>query len=72
VNLSSVGSRRPDKVAGLICLDCRYSFAYYDRSRGDFNIDRNEVVRKLEQLRPGNMPEPGLIRELLETSSLTA
>ena len=28
--LSSIGSRHPDKVAGLIYLDAGYSYAYYD------------------------------------------
>src|SRR5215831_15772061 len=37
--LSSAGSRHPEKVAGLIYLDAGYGYAYYDRSRGDLNID---------------------------------
>ena len=68
--LSSVGSRHPEKVAGLIYLDAGYQYAYYDRSRGDLNIEVNEVRRKLEQLGPGKLPRDPkpLIRELLETS----
>ena len=54
--LSSIGSRHPEKVAGLIYLDAGYQYAYYDRSRGHLNIEVNEVRRKLEQLRPGKMP----------------
>ena len=49
--LSSVGSRRPDRVAGLIYLDAGYSYAYYDRSRGDLNIDLIEMQQKLESIR---------------------
>jgi non-heme chloroperoxidase len=37
--LSSVGSRHPEKVAGLIYLDAGYSYAWYDGSRGDLNTD---------------------------------
>jgi alpha-beta hydrolase superfamily lysophospholipase len=37
--LSSVGSRHPDRVAGLIYLDAGYSYAYYDRTRGDLGIE---------------------------------
>ena len=37
--LSSVGSRHPERVAGLIYLDAGYAYAYYDRSRGDLGID---------------------------------
>ena len=68
--LSSVGSRHPERVAGLIYLEAGYHWAYYDRSRGDLIVDRNEVERKLEQLQPGRQPQlPGaLIRDLLESS----
>jgi pimeloyl-ACP methyl ester carboxylesterase len=47
LELSSVGSRHPERVAGLIYLDAGYSYAYYDRSKGDLNIEVNEVRRKL-------------------------
>jgi pimeloyl-ACP methyl ester carboxylesterase len=68
--LSSVGSRHPEKVAGLIYLDAGYGYAYYDRSRGDLIIDLNDLQKKLEQLQPGKLPpDPKpLIRELLETN----
>jgi len=68
--LSSVGSRHPEKVAGLIYLDAGYGYAFYDRSRGDLIIDLNELQKKLEQLQPGKQPaDPKpLVRELLETS----
>ena len=33
--LSSIGSRHPDRISGLIYLDAGYAYAYYDRSRGD-------------------------------------
>ncbi len=68
--LSSVGSRHPEKVAGLIYLDAGYSYAFYDRAKGDLNIDLVELQRKLAQFEPGKMPpDPKpLIQELLETS----
>ena len=68
--LSSVGSRHPEKVAGLIYLDAGYSYAFYDRAKGDLNIDVIELQKKLEQLQPAKLsqdPKP-LIKELLETS----
>jgi pimeloyl-ACP methyl ester carboxylesterase len=52
--LSSIGSRHPEKVAGLVYLDAAYSYAYYDAARGDFNIDFFSLRRKLDQLTPGN------------------
>lgn len=67
--LSSIGSRHPEKIAGLIYLDAAYQYAYYDRSKGFLDIDVNEVRRKLEQLEPGKRPQDprGLIDELLQT-----
>src|SRR5207302_1421528 len=55
--LSSVGSRYPEKIAGLIYLDAGYSYAYYDRVRRDGMIDAPELRKKLEQLIPGTGPE---------------
>ncbi len=68
--LSSVGSRHPEKVAGLIYLDAGYAYAYYDRSHGNLNIDLVDLQEKLEQLQPGKGPaDPRpLIQELLETT----
>jgi pimeloyl-ACP methyl ester carboxylesterase len=68
--LSSVGSRHPQTVAGLVYLDAAYGYAYYDRSRGDLGIDLNELEAKLEAVRPGKArgdtrPQ---IQELLATS----
>jgi pimeloyl-ACP methyl ester carboxylesterase len=68
--MSSIGSRHPGKVAGLIYLEAGYSYAYYDRARGDLFIDLNELERKIAHLYPGNETEDqrALVRELLETS----
>ena len=65
--LSSVGSRHPERVAGLIYLDAGYAYAYYDRARGDLGIDLNDLRKKLEQLQPGKGPQDPrhLIEELL-------
>lgn len=68
--LSSVGSRRPERVAGLIYLDAGYAYAFYDQARGDMNIDLVDLEKKLAQLHPGKGPaDPRpLIKELLEAS----
>ena len=65
--LSSVGSRYPDKVAGLVYLEAAYSYAYYDPARGDFNLDLFELADKIERLKPGSGlrdPRP-LMQELV-------
>jgi non-heme chloroperoxidase len=67
--LSSVGTRHPEKVAGLIYLEAGYSYAYYDPARGDYRIDSLELREKLSELIPGRGPESQteVIQELLTT-----
>ena len=67
--LSSVGSRHPEKVAGLIYLDAAYPYAFYDSSRGNLNLDSLDLKRKLDQLGPGTSPQDRkqLVQELLKT-----
>lgn len=65
--LSSVGSRHPDKVAGLVYLDAAYSYAYYDSSLGDLILELVELRRKLEELQSRFLEDTRpLIQELLE------
>jgi pimeloyl-ACP methyl ester carboxylesterase len=68
--LSSIGSRVPDKVSGLIYLDAGYSYAFYDSSIGDFGLDLRDVRRKLERLEVGMLPQEArkVIQELLQDS----
>ena len=67
--LSSIGSRHPEKVAGLIYLDAAYPYAFYDRAHGDLNLDSLDLQKKLDQLRPGNgqQDRKQLAQELLKT-----
>jgi non-heme chloroperoxidase len=50
--LSSIGSRHPEKVAGLVYLDAGYAYAYYDASRGDLSFDLRDLQKKLDGLTP--------------------
>ena len=45
--LSSVGSRYPDKVAGLIYLDAGYSYALYSPESFDRELDAKELISAL-------------------------
>jgi non-heme chloroperoxidase len=66
--LSSIGSRYPERVAGLIYLDAAYPYAFYNRERGNYRIDRNELRRRLEELEAARGPdERRVISQLLET-----
>lgn len=66
--LSSVGSRHPEKVAGLIYLDAAYGFAFYDHEHGSFDQDAKETARKLTRLlaNPTSREGKRLARELLD------
>ncbi len=66
--LSSVGSRHPERVAGLIYLDAGYPYAFYDRARGDLDVDLADLQRKLEQLQSGGGDTRTLMQELIETT----
>jgi pimeloyl-ACP methyl ester carboxylesterase len=52
--LSSIGSRHPEKISGLIYLDAGYDYAFYDESHGNVTIDINEIIRRLEKFRFGS------------------
>jgi non-heme chloroperoxidase len=52
--LSSIGSRHPEAVSGLIYLDASFPYAYYDRALGDPQLDELDVKRRIEQLLPSN------------------
>jgi pimeloyl-ACP methyl ester carboxylesterase len=62
--LSSIGTRYPERVAGLIYLEGGYSYAYYDRSVGNYLVDLRELRENLEQLQPGKGPPD--LREMAE------
>jgi non-heme chloroperoxidase len=51
-----VGTRHPERVAGLIYLDAGKSYAYYDKSLGSYLIDLRELRENLDLLQPGKGP----------------
>lgn len=67
--LSSVGSRHPEKVAGLIYLEAAYSYAFYDPSVGDLVLDSIQLRKDLLGLLPGNgrPDQKQLAKELVQS-----
>jgi len=63
--LSSIASRHPDRVAGLVYLDAGYPYAFYNAERGDFGLDLLELRRKLDQMVNGPVDSRPTIKELL-------
>jgi pimeloyl-ACP methyl ester carboxylesterase len=67
--LSSIGSRYPEKVAGLIYLDAGYPWAYYDRAHGDPWLDMLDVKKRLDALRSGAVYDREFVQGLLASVS---
>lgn len=70
--LSSVGSRHPEKIAGLVYLDAGLAYAFYDPAHweGGLIVDANEIRRKLDQLML-NQTLIGAIRDLSQVNLLS-
>ena len=66
--LSSIGSRHPEKIAGLIYLDAAYAYALYDPAHVDVNMNIAAVRRELDQFEviPLREAKP-MVSDLLET-----
>jgi pimeloyl-ACP methyl ester carboxylesterase len=67
--LSSIGSRHPERVAGLVYLDAGYAYAFYDSAKGFLVIDLIELRKKLDSMMPGagGGDQQATIQELLNT-----
>jgi non-heme chloroperoxidase len=57
--MSSIGSRHPQKVAGLVYLDAAYIYAYCDSSISDIYSSVHQSV--LEDLKKSKTPNPRLL-----------
>jgi len=69
--LSSIGARHPERVAGLVYLDASYAYAFYSPTRTDERIgpDSSILRRDLRRLYGPNTPSQtrALIQEMQET-----
>lgn len=54
--LSYIGARHPEKVAGLIYLDAGYPYALYDEANGDLELDSIRLRDELGQFTGGARP----------------
>jgi len=62
--LSSIGSRYPEKVAGLIYLDAAYPWAFYDQAKGDSWLDMLAVKKDLDALAAGATYDRAFVQDL--------
>ena len=62
--LSSVGSRFPEKVSGLIYLDAATGFAFYDPAHPKLEIEMNDIKRRIDEIEAGGVDEQKKLLEL--------
>jgi non-heme chloroperoxidase len=53
--MSSIGSRHPERVAGLIYIDAGYGYAFYDRAHGDGIFDFFQLQKRLDDFMSGSV-----------------
>jgi non-heme chloroperoxidase len=62
--LSSIGSRYPGKVSGLIYLDAATGFAFYDPAHPPLAIEMNDIKRRIDEIEAGGVDEQKKLLEL--------
>ena len=62
--LSSIGSRFPDKVSGLIYLDAATGFAFYDPAHPPIEIEMNDIKSRIDEIEAGGVDEQKKLLEL--------
>lgn len=62
--LSSIGSRFPAKVSGLIYLDAATGFAFYDPAHPPVEIEMNDIKRRIDEIEAGGVDEQKKLLEL--------
>jgi non-heme chloroperoxidase len=55
--LSSIGSRHPEKISGLVYLDAAYSYAFYDARHGDLLLDAIDMRKRLDVYLSAGAPD---------------
>lgn len=62
--LSSIGSRFPAKVAGLIYLDAATGFAFYNPADPPMEIEMNDIKSRIDEIEAGGVDEQKKLLEL--------
>jgi pimeloyl-ACP methyl ester carboxylesterase len=62
--LSSIGSRFPKKISGLIYLDAVASWSFYDPAHPQMEIEMNGIKKRIEEIEAGGIDEQEKLREL--------
>lgn len=62
--LSSIGSRFPEKVSGLIYLDAATGFAFYDPAHPSLVIEMKGIKKRIDEIEAGGVDEQKKLLEL--------
>jgi non-heme chloroperoxidase len=62
--MSSIGSRFPDKVSGLIYLHAATDFAFYDSAHPLLVVEMNDIKRRIDEIEVGGVDEQKKLLEL--------
>lgn len=62
--LSSIGSRFPEKVSGLVYLDAATGFAFYDPAHPPLSIEMNDIKKRIDEIEAGGVDEQKKLLEL--------
>jgi non-heme chloroperoxidase len=62
--LSSIGSRFPQKVSGLVYLDAATDFALYDPAHPLMAVEMNDIKRRIDEIEAGGVDEQKKLLEL--------
>jgi non-heme chloroperoxidase len=62
--LSSIGSRFPKRVSGLVYLDAVASWSFYDPAHPQVEIEMNDIKKRIEEIEAGGVDEQEKLREL--------
>jgi non-heme chloroperoxidase len=66
--LSSIASRHPERVAGLIYLEAGYGYAFYDHVHGDAIFDFFQLQRLLSEYSSNSVTDPDHFTENLSSA----
>jgi pimeloyl-ACP methyl ester carboxylesterase len=67
--LSSVASRHPEKVSGIIYLDAADAYAFYDPAHGDWMLDMLDLKKQINTLESGAVLDQKLVQQMLASTA---
>jgi pimeloyl-ACP methyl ester carboxylesterase len=67
--LSSIGSRHPERVAGLIYLDAALPFAYYNHANNDWLLDMLDLKKRMDALQAGAAFDNQFVEGIMKSAS---